>query len=392
MLSKQRLFFLSQALNTLLIIGLHCTSAVGAESKDKKSDPVRVNQTVDSTQTPSDLQQLKLYLPKILADQKDIYESGVVPTRTNIGSDAGDYLNSRVRLEGGRFDEVNNQIVPVTCNDVNNEIKLPAEIISKVQGVPTAKWVNADSTIDFSKIDFSWMNKILEFDHWSLPQVKSENIKYCNLVPNMMPDWKEWAILRLLKGKKEGQILQAVKEVRHLAKLLMTWNTLMGLTEGNILYGIEKALYESIMSKDRPENWQPISNKLRFQIKRYSYIYASVLSKAKWIPEKTLEKLYFNKYSSVGICAALDQSTCTLAVPECLQNKHSKRFIAKLSSLKSVYKESCNSWSAFENKLAEAKASYLDNISKENRADVNTVPSQPTLFLNSYNPKYEYFR
>ena len=122
--------------------------------------------------------------------------------------DAGPYLNSIVHWDG----------------QGPSKIQLPREVSDKLR---EKDWVSYEPDFKTLNLDFTWMEKLNEFDHWASDQ----NNPYINLAERPMfqsipfPGYMEltnWAKLRLIHGRKTKTLPKALADVRQLARLIYT--------------------------------------------------------------------------------------------------------------------------------------------------------------------------
>lgn len=130
----------------------------------------------------------------------------------NLGTraDAATYLAVRVDWEDGRV----------------GLLHLPDALMTRVRALPPGTWPQALDENDWQGLDFSWLEELSAFDHWTLsadgplkdpPSLSFETAPLPNYLSLMA-----WARLRLAKGLREGQLELASRQVRHLADLIGT--------------------------------------------------------------------------------------------------------------------------------------------------------------------------
>ena len=212
-------------------------------------------------------------------------------------SDAGDYLNSKMNL-GQRF------------ASPPFEIALSYQAIKVLNDRPALKsWVTKADQIDFSKSDFSWMQKIAKYDYWQIYSANSEFIKY-DYPPWALPtpDWSElvnWARLRLLYGIKQGKELQALKEVRHLAHLIYTQDIQESQIMSLGILEIENKFVDYLKTKNKNLNWKTISPDVLVRARRVHFSTPTWISSVTGSDEKYAQVV--NLKQPVGVCAAFNR-------------------------------------------------------------------------------------
>lgn len=122
--------------------------------------------------------------------------------------DAGPYLNPLVHWDG----------------QGPSKIQLPKEVEEKLRD---KDWVAYEPDFNTLTLDFTWMEKLHEYDHWGSDQ----NNSFINMAQRPQfqsvpfPGYMEltnWAKLRLIHGRKTKTMLKALADVRHLARLIFT--------------------------------------------------------------------------------------------------------------------------------------------------------------------------
>ena len=148
-----------------------------------------------------------------IADDIKILSTYPIFTNTIPGDkDASVYLNSLVSWKLGS--EIK-----------KGSLNLPLELSEYLKS-------NSDINalkIDWSKwnLDFSFFNHIHQYDYWSydneLPFVKNATNLNINNIPEVNYfELIEWSKLRILNGRDNQDLDQAIKDVTHLAKLVMS--------------------------------------------------------------------------------------------------------------------------------------------------------------------------
>lgn len=126
-------------------------------------------------------------------------------------------------------------------------LHLPDALTERMRNPPLAwRRLGPDA---YAGLDFGWMKKLLQFDHWSIVTASplrdvAETRTYADApLPNFVT-LQSWAKLRLLKGLHENDLPQASVEVRHLAQLVATTGSLVGDMIRIALLGIERGFLE----------------------------------------------------------------------------------------------------------------------------------------------------
>jgi hypothetical protein len=338
--------------------------SLAADAPQRASDLKRESQS-DEIKYAEGVKKMRQYLPQVLKEQKELYESDLFPLKTTGKKDAAAIMNTRFRYEGMKYSEATKKADPVLCNETHDEFSIPSDVFSLMREKKADGMVRLAEKLDFAKVNLGWMNDLLEYDFWSLPVSKVD----CGLVPQMKIEAFAWAKLRLLKGIKDQDILMAVKEVRHFARLMMTWNDGLGQVYGSKLYGVEASFYEAIPKDKRPAGWKPVGKDISMKVRRFNRLYPQLLVYSESVPLDILDALYFNKYSSMGLCVAIAGAYRNMPTELDLSIELKKR----LKKLEVFYQENCNSWPEFQKKTKIAAKEVLKErsrkITKAEKAD-----------------------
>lgn len=144
--------------------------------------------------------------------------------------DAALYMLGRCDWEGGRLGTLH-----------------LAEALTDRMKSPPGAWRQFGAS-DYAGLDFSWMKDIQQFDHWSLAhsptsELAADTTFFEAPIPNFIV-MQNWAKLRLVKGRTEGDLQTASVEVRHLADLCGSTGTLVGEMIRVAILGIERGFIE----------------------------------------------------------------------------------------------------------------------------------------------------
>jgi hypothetical protein len=180
-------------------------------------------------------------------------------------------------------------------------LELPQELLKKLNS--DSKFWNIRLDWGSIQLDWSWWKQLEQFDHWNFDRTGPAyggNENYLILaapIPNYV-SLRDWSKLRLLQGRETGKVLDALKDVRHLAELIMTNETLVSTMVAISLLGLETAFVESFDEKSRARlQWQPISRDVLQRAKRYYWSQPA-------FADMRLSAETFNRFSKmpVGIC------------------------------------------------------------------------------------------
>lgn len=193
----------------------------------------------------------------------DVYQTN------NAGKDAGDFLNPIVRW-------------PLQCGSPEylqhppaGPLQVSAEWQSRIQ---TRIDIQNYSSWDLRKLDLSWLAKLKQFDYWDLSladsqkthynrllQQKISAIEYFRAVPYpAFADLFQFGQLRLMQGLKQRKMKAALEEVRHLAKLLYSTESMQGLIVSAAMLVAEEKAYQLAVEKKilAKSDWTPVTEGL----------------------------------------------------------------------------------------------------------------------------------
>ena len=103
-------------------------------------------------------------------------------------------------------------------------LQLPQPLSDKIQAARD-DWATALSVSDAAGLDFSWMAQLLNYDTWSLATVGPVVDQAATVDPfySPIPNYQafgQYAKLRYVRALAQGDLIEAVNEVQHLADLL----------------------------------------------------------------------------------------------------------------------------------------------------------------------------
>jgi len=246
------------------------------------------------------------HLDAFLADQEILAKSGLfLPTvqTWDPSKDAGQILNPKFPWMR-EVEENKEQVVNLP------QIVIPAEIEKKLLDWKD-DWLKRSQDVNFSQLDFSWMERLQDFTYWDLEsnsprssffdQDPYETTFYP--FPNMV-QLKMWARLRLMKGIGEKNSLKAFKVVRHLGRLLLTTEDLLSSVYAISLFSAEREAFNYLKKTGRaPKNWKPISKIMTDRLRRTLFGW-SLFS---WtLPEFRLKQIVRDPERKVGYCRGIN--------------------------------------------------------------------------------------
>jgi hypothetical protein len=127
-------------------------------------------------------------------------------------------------------------------------LRLPDALYQQLKNPPAGAWRHLGPQV-YAGLDFSWMQALLQFDHWSIAVASplrdvAEVKSYADApIPNFVT-LQAWVKLRLLKGLHEGDLASASVEVRHLAELCGSTGSLVGDMIRIQMFNVERGFVE----------------------------------------------------------------------------------------------------------------------------------------------------
>ncbi|MDP6934003.1 MAG: hypothetical protein QGG40_13850 [Myxococcota bacterium] len=176
-------------------------------------------------------------------------------------------------------------------------------------------WTSAPA--DLSIQDLSLLEDLLGYDHWEASssgaygryvQTHEHPFLFDSAITNYVP-LQYLAKLRLVQGLRTGEMLPALQEVRHLAKLVYSDEMLVASMVANALLGIERQGYEAAVERDLmdPDAWSPVPEEQTHTFRRAGMTMAVVA--AGWVPEGTWQRIEDLDFIPFGLCSAVSEAT-----------------------------------------------------------------------------------
>jgi len=140
---------------------------------------------------------------------------------------------------------------------------VPVELTEALKAAG-ADWAKRSADFEVSAIDTAWMAQLGSFGWWDVEgQGTPLERRTFEVMTEPLPvftDLQAFAKVRLLQGLQSGSLVEAGKEVRELARLCLTNETLVGAMVGTALLGIERRAHEEAASRGLDlTGWTPIS-------------------------------------------------------------------------------------------------------------------------------------
>lgn len=173
-------------------------------------------------------------------------------------ADAAEFFDSRVEWKGS-FAAAHD------CRRLSSFLTDPGRHI----GVERTDWTAADLELVTDKFDFAWFYELRQYDHWDVSRSHTFSCAFQRLQdPAHLPEphfsgLVRWAKLRLVHGVKKQDLGGALFETRALGSLLLTTETVAGLSAGLRIFELQSHLHRFLSStrkvKRLPSSWKPES-------------------------------------------------------------------------------------------------------------------------------------
>jgi hypothetical protein len=219
-------------------------------------------------------------LDQLVADQRLVAASGLLAPASNSAdaawTDAGPMLNPFIHLDGG---DSSMQTPLETASwagvRIREQVKGPKE-----RGPRTGEtqiWRMKPEILP--DLDLTILQTLGEYQHWnpaSPPGRYHEYLEkaalpllYSSPIPNLI-DFQTLVKLRLAQGLESGQMLPALQEVRHLARLTLGVEELVATMVGVALLRAERLGYTRAVELGliQPEDWVPPSTEVLDAMRR----------------------------------------------------------------------------------------------------------------------------
>lgn len=238
-------------------------------------------------------------IPRFESEQREIAAFNFLNETSSAKSDAGTFLNSRIQWLG---------------HDQLAEIVVPE--------IPNAKWNNEWLTADIPSVlletNLTWVTKLKTFDHWDLFE-SGPNARFVGDNPELVspfsfpgPDFSflsRAAKLHLRRALDRGDVVQAFADIRHLARLVYTTESLVGSMTAVTLLKIERAAYEQAVKRKITiaSDSVPFSGEAIARMKTTLWVTAGFADHA--APD-VIARVFLDSKSAwpVGSCAALAET------------------------------------------------------------------------------------
>lgn len=247
-------------------------------------------------------EQLLKYEEMIMEDRK-IVEAYDIFRGSKGDKDAGPYLNQLIMWE----------------NKPGARLQLPQDLSDKLKD---KDWVALEPDFKALNLDFSWMAKLSEFDHWA-PDLNSPYFEEGTkpmLQDLPFPSYMQltnWAKLRLIHGRKTQTMQKALAEVRQLARLIFTNDFLVSTTVTIAILRHEGKFVQNYNPKIFGD-WKTIPDEALVRAKRYFWAMPEMVD-----PRLTNETYERFSGADVGKCQMLSEGMMkNLIVRDHLKNTY----------------------------------------------------------------------
>lgn len=201
--------------------------------------------------------------------------------------DAGPFLNDKIHWQIGDIAHRGSLVLPEFIHKEMNK-----------------DWVIKKPLFKKMGINFQWMKELEKFDVWNTEEnspAYPEGKKY-QTYAFPVPTYKDlitWGKLRYLYGKETGDVQGALKEVRHLMRLIYTNDYLISSMVTVNMLKIENQ-FEEILTPKEMGNWKFVPHDHIMRAKRHLYSLPSVVDIR--MPDTIFQNMI---KTNVGLCPML---------------------------------------------------------------------------------------
>lgn len=200
------------------------------------------------------------------------------------------------------------------------EFIVESSLVEKLNGPRKEEWYKQFNDTRLANVDTSFFSKLAQYDHWDihssgplgfLVKTKSDRISPWSIpVPNYFM-LRALVKVRLLKGMRDRQLISALREVRHFAKLLYSQEIFSSPLVAISLLKEEKAAYQEGVRRGLigSSDWSPLDEKTFPVAKRAIFAFAGFLDFR--MSAAVLDKI-FDSGSHVGLCSGVSESAANL--------------------------------------------------------------------------------
>jgi hypothetical protein len=213
-------------------------------------------------------------------------------------TDAGPFLNPRIHWQIGDIHHRGDLVLP---EFIHKELALD--------------WVKKRPRFGKMGMKFEWFRELRNFDVWS-PELESpayppgrRHDTFAFPVPTYR-DLLSWAKLRYLYGKESGDVRGALADVRHLARLIWTNDTMVAAHVVLKLLKLENE-FEGILTPKEFGDWAFVPEEHLMRAKRYFSSSPGLVDIR--LPDEVFDR---NIKTNVGVCLFLNE-----AMPHYLMNR-----------------------------------------------------------------------
>jgi hypothetical protein len=247
------------------------------------------------------------YLEDFLKDQSDLTTIPLFTQQTSRIKDAGPFLNPKFPWNPG-FNGADE--VPVAGESIEVKHRFKDALMRYGKD-----WVSHNSWFNAETFDFKIFEQLRSFDHWDL-EVNSPIEKvgttepYLNGIEIPIPDVTNLVVLSqlyLMKAVDTKQTLQTLKDVRHLATLLLSTENLNLEMTGLRLLDFERVAHGYYLKNKliKETEWQSLSATILSQATR---AWPATAGYARLLTQDSTFKKVFHEIKPTGLCAALNSS------------------------------------------------------------------------------------
>lgn len=247
------------------------------------------------------------YLADFLQDQTDLSTIALFTQQSTRTLNAGTFLNDKFPWNPG-FNGQDEVAASGTVIEVKHRYKDALMRYGK-------DWVGHNSWFNTETFDFSIFEQLRKFDHWDIEtnspiEKVGATEPYLNGIEIPIPDVTNLVVLSqlyLMKAVDVKNIQQALKDVRHLATLLLSTENLNLEMTGLRLLEFERVAHGYYVKHNlmNDKDWEPLSASI---ISKATRAWPATAGYARILTQDSTFKKVFNEIKPIGLCAALNSS------------------------------------------------------------------------------------
>ena len=249
------------------------------------------------------------------------------------------------------------------------------------------EWMEKSFKARRMKADLSFFDHLRNFDHWNIEigsPIEDLTKAHLFIPPVRLPipevsDLLAAAKLRLMQGDINKDSLKALSDVRELARLLLTTESMQMVLAGLAILDEERMAYRHFVDKGVLEStaWSPVDRNITRRARRAILATREFLHL--WTPEASIKEIFLGVNLPPGFCAAANEA---FPINYSLRPLLEPRLIFELS----LRNEYTIIDSVFERAQSGCRLRYLKGLAEADAFDID-IPAPLVLSRIPYSRK-----